>query len=280
MRSSDKVRPVVKKILIAVTVVIGCSSFVWHWAVQPAVSKSFQKGEYLEFKASYGFFTVGKGTWKIQQNSIEIHDRPNYQVDVHGWTSGFVGFVVPVKDHWKSYIDTTTLLTHLALRNLKEGNYKKIDITEFFHEDSLIKVKDLDFATGSFKAAEEYSMEAATYGMISGYLYLRTLDFSQLQVGDTITIKSFLDDTFYDLQIILHRREVVETKAGTFKSVVFRPVMPENTVFDGEDSILAWISDDGNKIPLKVEAEMFVGHAGIELTSFSGLRNKPALVDD
>ena len=77
----------------------------------------------------------------------------------------------------------------------------------------------------------------------------------------------------------LYAIEVIKTKAGSFKSVVFRPVMPENSIFEGEDAVLAWISDDDNKIPLKVEAEMFIGHAGIELTSFSGLRNKPALVD-
>ena len=93
-------------------------------------------------------------------------------------------------------------------------------------------------------------------------------------------IKAFLDDTFYDFQVICYRREVIKTKAGSFKSVVFRPVMPENSIFEGEDAVLAWISDDENKIPLKVEAEMFIGHAGIELTSFSGLRNKPALVDN
>ena len=39
--------------------------------------------------------------------------------------------------------------------------------------------------------------------------------------------------------------------------------MPDNSIFEGEDAILAWISDDENKIPLKVEAEMFIGHAGI-----------------
>jgi hypothetical protein len=80
--------------------------------------------------------------------------------------------------------------------------------------------------------------------------------------------------------VVCYKREVIETKAGSFKSVVFRPVMPDNTIFEGEDAILAWISDDENKIPLKVKAKMFIGHAGIELTEFSGLRNKPALVDD
>jgi Protein of unknown function (DUF3108) len=269
-----------KDVIIGVFLFIGLSSFIRYHQEELPVNTNFKKGEYLEYKASYGIFTVGKGSWQIQNSSIEIHDRPNYQVDVHGGTSGFIGFLAPVKDHWKSYIDTTTLVTHLALRDLVEGKYKKIDITEFHFKDSLIKVKDMNFETNTFKEAEEYEMGDVTRGMISGFMYLRTLDMSNLVIGDTISFKAFLDDTFYDFQVICHGREVVKTRAGSFKSIVFRPVMPENSIFDGEDAVLAWISDDENKIPLKVEAEMFIGHAGIELTSFRGLRNKPALVDD
>lgn len=241
---------------------------------------AFLRGEYLEFKASFGFFPVGKGTWKIHENTVEVRDRPTYQVDVRGWTTGFVGFVAPVNDHWKSYVDTSSFLTHIAQRNLVEGNYKKIDITEFKHTDSLIRVKDYDFEARTFKKAEEYNTNKLTRGMISGFLYMRTLNFDNIHIGDTVKFDAFLDDTFYDFQVICYKRELVETKAGTFKSVVFRPVMPDNSVFEGEDSILAWISDDENKIPLKVEAEMFIGHAGVELSSFEGLRHKPAIIDD
>lgn len=263
-----------------VLIIAGTLSGFVLFGQEITLNKSFAPGEYLEFKASYGFFPVGKGTWKLQENIMRIHDRPTYQIDVEGWTSGFVGFVAPVKDHWKSYIDTATLVTHMAHRNLKEGGYKKIDITEFFHDDSLIKVTDYDFDARHFKPAMVYDMQDVTRGMISGFMYMRTMDFSTIHIGDTVTFKAFLDDTFYDFQVICYKREPVETKAGTFKSVVFRPVMPENSIFEGEDSILAWISDDENKIPLKVEAEMFIGHAGVELTKFSGLRNKPAIIDD
>ena len=269
-----------RDLFIGIILIIVLSSFIQTDQINIPLNRNFKKGEILEYKASYGIFSVGKGTWQIQNNDLQIHGRPNYQVDVHGKTSGFIGFVAPVKDHWKSYIDTATLVTHLAMRNLVEGKYKKIDITEFHYQDSLIKVRDMDFETNTFKKAEEYNMGKVTRGMISGFMYLRTMDFSNLEIGDTISFDAFLDDTFYDFQVICFRREVVETKAGSFKSVVFRPYMPENSIFEGEDAILVWISDDENKIPLKVEAEMFIGHAGIELTSFSGLRNKPALVDD
>jgi len=269
-----------KRVIVGFIAIIILSSFIQDYHADIPSNKSFTKGEYLEYKASYGFFTVGRGTWRIQNNSVQMHERPNYQVDVHGRTSGFISFLAPVEDHWKSYVDTANLVTHMALRNLKEGKYRKIDVTEFHHEDSLIRVKDLDFETGSFKEVKEYNMQDVTRGMISGFLYMRTMDISKLAVGDTLAFSSFLDDTFYDFKVIFHRREVIDIKAGTFKSAVFRPIMPDNTIFKGEDAVLAWISDDENKIPLKVEAEMFIGHAGIELTSFTGLKNKPALVDD
>jgi len=243
-------------------------------------NEAFKRGEYLEFKASFGFFPVGKGTWKINENTIQIHDRPSFQVDVKGWTSGFIGFVAPVLDHWKSYVDTSTFITHIAQRDLTEGKYKKIDITEFHMKDSIIKVKDFDFEKNRYKELKEYKMEKLTRGMISGFLYMRTMDFSQIQIGDTVKFDAFLDDSFYDFEVICYKREPIKTKAGTFKSVVFRPVMPDNSIFEGEDAILAWISDDENKIPLKVEAEMFIGHAGVELSHYEGLKNKPAIIDD
>jgi hypothetical protein len=54
--------------------------------------------------------------------------------------------------------------------------------------------------------------------------------------------------------------------------------MPENSLFKGKDSITAWFSDDKNRIPIKVSADMFIGSAGVELTSYKGLKNPLNLV--
>lgn len=50
--------------------------------------------------------------------------------------------------------------------------------------------------------------------------------------------------------------------------------MPDNKLFDGENSVTCWISDDGNRIPVKIQAKMFIGSTGIELTGIRGLRNQ------
>ena len=250
-------------------------------AVLPVVVQdNFQRGESLQYKASYGIFNVGEGSFKIQDHVYSINGRPCYKVDAFGATSGFIGWLATVDDHWYAYVDTASLLTQIGYRDIIEGRYKKNEVTNFNFADSLILVKDLDHNTGKFKEPVEYKFEEATREMMSGFLYLRSMDFNHLVQGDTVSIKSFLDDTFYNFQIVVYGRENLETSAGTFKSIVFRPVMPNNSVFEGEDSVLAWFSDDDNKIPLKVEAKMFIGSAGIELTGYAGLKNPPALVDN
>ena len=44
--------------------------------------------------------------------------------------------------------------------------------------------------------------------------------------------------------------------------------MPENKLFDGENSIKVWLSDDINKVPLKIRANMFVGAVEVDITDF------------
>jgi len=107
---------------------------------------------------------------------------------------------------------------------------------------------------------------------------LRTQDLSKVKPGDTVLISGFFEDTFYKLKVVYKGRDTVRTKAGKIRALVFKPQMPENSLFKGKDSITAWFSDDKNRIPIKVSAVMFIGSAGVELTSYKGLKNPINLV--
>ncbi len=240
---------------------------------------TFKRGEYLEYKATFGIFTVGKGTFQIQPTLHKVKDRICYKLDSYGKTSGFVDWLAGVDDHWGAYVDTSSLVTHIAYRTLVEGKYRKNEVVYFdFGEDS-IRVKDFDFEKSTYNELESFEMSRLTREFMSGFLYLRTVDFSQLHKGDTVEIYSFLEDTFYDFKIVMWGREELKTKAGKFKSVKFIPVMPDNNTFEEGSSIIAWFSDDENKIPLKVEAKMFIGHAGIELIAYDNLSKPPGIID-
>ncbi|MCX7637225.1 MAG: DUF3108 domain-containing protein [Cyclobacteriaceae bacterium] len=241
-------------------------------------NESFRRGEYLEYRMHYGIFNIGKGTVKIHDDYAEMNQRKCFKVDVFGRTTGVVDWVADVNDQWGAYIDTAALVPHMSYRKIREGRYKKDEVILFDHEKRKITAKVLDQKTRQYKDPVIYDAPPQVRDLIGGFMFMRTHDFSKRKINDTIVVSGFFEDEFYRLKVLYLGKETVKVKAGKFQAVVLKPIMPANKIFDGENSVTVWFSDDKNFIPLKVSANMFIGSAGVELTSFSGLRNPPRLL--
>jgi hypothetical protein len=239
----------------------------------PVRNESFSRGEVLKFKMTYGIFTVGRGSATVHPNYFKLNSRDCYKVDVFAETVGLVNWVTDIDDQWGAYIDTAAIVPHMFYRRIREGNYKKDEQTYFDHPNRKIKVRATERKTGKFKDPLFYDAPGQVRDMVSGFLYLRLMDFSKLKKEDTVTVTGFFEDEFYALKIVYKGKETIRTKVGKVRTLVFKPVMPKNQLFDGENSITAYFSDDKNRIPIKIDAEMFIGSAGVELTDYSGLRN-------
>lgn len=239
----------------------------------PVKNQSFTRGEVINFKMTYGIFTVGKGSVNIHPKYFRINNRDCFKIDVHGKTVGMVDWVADVDDRWGAYIDTVAIVPHQFYRFIREGRYRKDEWTNFDHPNGKIEVKTLDKKTGKLKEPKYYDAPAEVRDMVAGFLYLRNMDLSKTKIGDTISVKGFFEDEFYNFKIIYSGKETIRVKAGKIRTLVFNPVMPKNKVFDGENSVTAWFSDDKNRIPVKINAEMFIGSAGVELTDYAGLKN-------
>jgi hypothetical protein len=236
-------------------------------------NESFTKGEVLEFKMTYSIFTVGRGAAQIQPKYYKLNNRDCFKVDIYAKTVGMVDWVTDVNNQYGAYIDTAALLPHMFYRKQREGNYRKDEQTYFDQEAKKIKVQTADKKTGKWMEPKFYDAPPNIRDLVGGFLYLRTMDLSKIRIGDTVAITGFFQDEFYKLRIIYQGKENVKTKVGKIRCIAFKPVMPKNELFDGENSITAYFSDDKNRIVVKIDAQMFIGSAGVELTGFSGIRN-------
>ena len=235
-------------------------------------NESFQRGEIIDFKMTYGFFTVGKGSARIHPEYHKVNGRYCFKVDVTGKTVGMVDWVADVDDRFGAYIDTAALVPHQFYRKIREGRYRKDEWTNFDHQNQKIEVKTMG-RDGKMREPQYYEAPANVRDMIGGFLYLRIMDFSDLKVNDTVSVSGFFEDEFYKMNIIYRGKDTIKLKVGKVRALVFTPLMPKNKVFDGENSITAYFSDDKNRIPLKIDAKMFIGSAGVEVIGYSGLRN-------
>ncbi|RUA31283.1 MAG: DUF3108 domain-containing protein [Bacteroidetes bacterium] len=232
----------------------------------------FGAGEEIEYKIYYSFITVGRGKIKVHKNPYKINNRAAYKVDVRAKTTGMVDWVAKIDDHWGGYIDTASLVPHQAYRFIKEGKYRKNEIVKYDHNSQMLEIKSMGRNDDDFGEPMYYEFPPQIRDLISGFAYFRAVDFDTLMPNDTIKIPAFFEDTFYNLEIVYLGDETLDLEIGKVRAHKVSPVMPETKIFDGENSIMGWFSADKNKIPLKINAELYVGSGGLEITSFRNIK--------
>ncbi len=249
----------------------------------PAVAgkQPFQLGEKLYYRMNYSIFTVGRAEVVVNPVKYYISDRSYYKIDIFGKTAGAAAVVSTVDDNWGALVDTEHLLPYRAWRDLEEGRFRRKEYVTYDHKKGLVDVRVINNETGKFKKPQLYTFEEAyTLDLISGYIYLRTIDFNKYQVNDTIQLKGFLEDKFYDFKILYKGTENLKTRLGVIKTYKLVPIMPDNKIFAGENSLTAWFAADDSRIPVKIDANMFIGRAGCEITGFEGMKIQPEFMND
>ena len=235
-------------------------------------NNSFREGEELLFKVSYGFFDAAEARMVIQPKIVPFNDKPSYKIDVYGQTLG-VFKLFYVNDIWGSYVDTAFMIPHQSYRHIEEGRYRKHERITFDHQNKTAQVKLFDRDNKEVIETKEFPIPSNVQDIVSGFYYLRTMDMKKYKKGDLITMTGFFDKEVYTIKMLYKRKEKIETNIGTFDAYVLTPIIPKNKLFRGEQPVTVWVSDDMNKIPLKIKAKLVVGSLDMEIMDAKGLRN-------
>ncbi|OHX66316.1 DUF3108 domain-containing protein [Flammeovirga pacifica] len=242
----------------------------------PPINKEiqFEKGETLTYVAGYGVFDAGQAEVKLDKKLHEVNGQECYKVDVYGKSIGMFGLTMKIRDLWQSYFNVETQYPAQFNRDILEGNYTLIEQLDFDQENGQVNAMWHKKEDPPQKKYKEYKMQPKTHDVISGYYFLRTIDYEQLAEGDTLTMNAFWENEGYDFNIIYLGKEKVYTKFGRIESYIMSPIMPENQLFSGTHPIKFWISNDVNRIPLKIQAELIVGSVNVDLVKYKGLKQK------
>ena len=126
-----------------------------------------------------------------------------------------------------------------------------------------------------------FSFPEDTQDMISAFYYLRNqLDTENIKTGDVVEMNMFFDKENYKFRLKFLGKEVLDTNFGRVRTLIFRPYVQSGRVFKEKESLTVWISDDNNKIPLLVKADLAVGSLKATLTEFKGLQHSFKIIAD
>jgi len=249
-----------KKCLLLILLLVNISTFAQENIVE------FDKGEFLKYKITYGLINAGFASLEIKDSLID--NEAVFHVVGKGWSTGMVHFFFPVEDDYQTYFDKTAIQPQHFIRNVNEGGYT-INREIFFNYDS-IQAKVIDHKKDTIKY---FKIHKDIQDMISALYHLRTKDLSILKEGETITMDIFFDGEINNFKLKLIGREQIKTRFGTVNTLVFNPIVQVGRVFKENESVTLWVTDDKNKLPLKIKASILVGSLKAELFQYKGLAN-------
>jgi len=227
---------------------------------------AFKSGESLRYKMSYSGF-LRAGTAVLEVDEKELNGNKVFHTKGSGWTSGMIKWFFQVDDKYESYFDKDTVKPYVFKRKINEGGYKKHRITSFDYVSN--KAYTQDFTLQKDTTVAFFNVQ----DMLSSFYYLRNRNVKNMKKGEEIAIDMFMDSQVYPFKLRFLGREVLKTKFGKVKTMIFQPLVQSGRVFKAQESVKLWITDDANKIPIKMKADLSVGSLRAELEKYKGLAN-------
>ena len=228
---------------------------------------AYEVGEWFKFRIHYGFVNAGYATLEVKD--AIINNKKIFHVVGRGYTTGMSRFFFKVDDLYESYIDKESGNPVKYIRKINEGGYVKNQEGFFNQAANSVLVKD-------YKNRNEKTFVTPknTQDILSAFYYLRNYpNIDKISPGESIAINMFIDDETTKFKLKFVGREDITTKFGVASSMVFKPLVQSGRVFKEQESLTVWISDDNNRLPIRIKADLAVGSIKADLEEFKGLNN-------
>ena len=239
-----------------------------------AQERAYGDGEWFKFRIHYGLITAGYAT--LQVNNANLDGKEVYHIKGEGRTVGLSRFFFRVEDDYQSYIDKEKDIPYRFIRKIDEGGHTKDIQIDFNHTNQKATVHNK-----KHKTEEVLSFPKDAQDMVSSFYYLRNrLDVDNIKKGQSIDMDMFFDKENYKFKLKFLGRETLKTNFGNVPCLVFRPYVKAGRVFKERESLTVWVTDDENKMPLLIKADLAVGSLKATLTEYKGLQHTFNVIAD
>ncbi len=237
----------------------------------PVSDIPFKGGEKLDYIIYYNYkklwVPAGKVRFEVQDTSMK--DIDCFHFNGRGKTFKEYDWFFKVRDQYQSFASRTDLKPARFIRSVSEGNTRIYYDYLFDHtaNEAYYKRSPQGDYTDTIQQTE------CAFDVMTTVYYARTLDFSTTKVNDTLPLTMVLDGKQYETYVRYTGKGVEKSRDGiSYKVIKFRPMLIEGTIFSGGEDMEVSVTDDKNRIPLFVEANILVGSIKVYLERMTGFK--------
>jgi hypothetical protein len=216
----------------------------------PSLTDAFNAGEKLTF--SLAWVRVIGGT--AQMTIGPVAGQPTYRMTSLMQSNSVFSLIFRVRDEVESVVDRQAFSTIRYQKVLNERGKTKNELTVIDPERHV-----------AVRKGSEIPVPHPVFDPLSLMYHLRTLE---LTPGTTLRFSVIADGRVYVMEAAVTGREVIQSEAGRFETVVVEPKMQEGGIFrDERNKLVLWYSDDARHLPVRIRSEFKAGNITATLRS-------------
>jgi hypothetical protein len=223
---------------------------------------SYPIGERMEYSVTWEGIRLGSGSLSVEAIDT-LQNRAVYRVALE--MEGGPPFY-RVEDRIVSWIQPVPYRSLQFAQNQKEGNYRrnrKIVLDAEARTYTRYDLKDGEYVQDSNEA--DIPTPPNALDEIS-YLYMVRL--LPLEVGQRYEFDRYFKEDGNPATVEVLRREEIRVPAGRFQTIVLRPEVATDGMFGEGGEAEVYLTDDENRIPVRLKTSLVVGSGNMFLTGF------------
>lgn len=223
-------------------------------------------GEQIVFHVAFGIIPAGKARVSVVDTATVNGQLCVRAVSTARSAKSF-DFVFTVRDSVETWFDADSIYSMRFRKKLREGRFRDEKIVDYDLPNEQVHWWDDGVKKPSI------SVPPRVQDVLSAGFKTRTLP---MNVGDTIFVKTHDVKKTFDLMVIIHGREFVETPAGRFDCFKTEPVSATGGLFQKEKSahVYVWVTADERRIPVQMQTRVSFGHITASMESYTPPLNK------
>ncbi len=221
----------------------------------PVAVVPFGPGERMEYQVRLGRMRVGEGSLELK--GVEpVRGESSYHVSLR--ISGGIP-LARVNDHYQSWFDIETLSSRRFIQDIHQVRRRNHRHFEIFPGEERWERADADDG-GELITDVPLDEIAFLY-------YVRTLD---LEVGEEYEIEKYFRADRNPVILRVLRRETIEVPAGTFETIVVRPIIQAGGVFGEGGEAEVYFTDDEHRRLVRLESRVpVIGSLSLRMTEYT-----------
>lgn len=232
---------------------------------------SFKDGEEIVYMVYYnvGFFWTAAGLVHFKVTETDS----SYNVVASGSTRGLYDSFYRVRDTFETHLDKESLLPTVFTRDIEEGSYRKYN--KFLFDQSSKRVISYEGRDVNSLERTDVDFDACMHDILSIVYHMRNMDAEKYEEGESFPVNVFLEEEYaLNVKVIDNKRNKKIRGFGKFRTRVYEPQLIAGEVFNEDQAMKIYVSDDKNKLPLMIESPVIVGKIKAVLYDYRGLRHE------